>query len=487
MHCLLLSNAIERAHGGHRIATHLRELGWNCEVLDFCQVLSFEHLQEYCIQRINGKTKFIGISHVFLHWFDNLKKLLKWLKKTYPEIMIISGAQNFYLNNAPEEVDYHFTGYSEWQLEKFLKWKFSNGDPVTLTLDNVINCHNETGAAPFRDPAIKYEKRDYLKPYEWLGIEMARGCKFSCAFCDLPFLGVKGDYTRDADSVERHLKYNFDNFGIHRYRISDETFNDRTEKISKYADVVERLNFTPYFTGYIRADLLIARPRDREELERMNFVGHFYGIESFNYETTKGIKKGMHPDRMKEGLLDIINYYKGKTYRGTMSLIAGLPHETLQSLYETKQWVLENWMPNYIYSNAYFINKISDSIKGSKIDKNLSEYGYEDTKQRSPLERKSMYGHNMVGQKDADQYPHVVWKNKHMTFAQAHIYSNRFYQSAVVKGMKQCAYLTPSTITTDLPVKDLFDLPAPNALNWNKDFREKFVPTYIEKKLGNSF
>ena len=71
----------------------------------------------------------------------------------------------------------------------------------------------------------------------------------------------------------------------------------RVEKITKFADVVEKLDFVPWFSAYIRADLLIARPRDREELLRMNLTGHYYGIETFNRESGKIIGKGYDTEK----------------------------------------------------------------------------------------------------------------------------------------------------------------------------------------------
>ena len=489
MHCLILSNAVERAHGGHRIASHLRALGWDCEVLDYLQLIDKELVLEFLKQRINHKTKFIGFSHVFVSWFKSYEEILQWLKTNHPDIMIISGAQNFYTNINQPLVDYNFAGYSEWQLEKFLKWKFSNGDPVELVHGNVIDCHTHNGASPMRDPFIYYEKRDYMMPWEMVSIEMSRGCKFACAFCDLPFLGVKGDYTRDAKSVENYLRYNYDNFGIHRYRCSDETFNDSTQKIQKYVDVVQKLDFTPYFVGYIRLDLLISRPEEKELLEAMNFVGHFYGIESFNYDTRKAIKKGMHPDKIKQGLLDIQSFHKGKTYRGTISLIAGLPHETLQTLHETKDWVLKNWLPNHVWMNAYFINKIQNSIKGSKIDNNLEQFGYKDTGLPSPMAKPQMYGNNMTFGTGQNFYPHVVWKNKHMTYYQADNFSQRFQKSAIAKGMSLGAFLNPNAVVTNKPIQELFNIKRgkSSGISWTDQVKNNFVPSYIEKKLGNSF
>ena len=73
-------------------------------------------------------------------------------------------------------------------------------------------------------------------------------------------------------------------------------------------DVVETLPWKPYFTGFLRADLLVSRPKDKEELLRMGFLGHFYGIETFNHDTGKIIGKGMNPDKLQQGLIDVRKY-----------------------------------------------------------------------------------------------------------------------------------------------------------------------------------
>ena len=49
-------------------------------------------------------------------------------------------------------------------------------------------------------------------------------------------------------------------------------------------------------------------------LDKMKMFGHFYGIESFNHMSTKAISKGMHPDKVKQGLIDIKNYYSMMKY-----------------------------------------------------------------------------------------------------------------------------------------------------------------------------
>jgi hypothetical protein len=160
--------------------------------------------------------------------------------------------------------------------------------------------------------------------------------------------------------------------------VTDETFNDRTEKIAKFADAVEQLSFTPWFSGFIRADLLISRPRDREELLRMNFLGQYYGIESFNPQAVKMIGKGMNPDKVKQGLLDIKQYFMSHgtgLYRGTVSLIIGLAKENAQSLEDTLQWLVKHWQAQAV---EYYVLEIpaNPNDSHSLISRDYQKYGY---------------------------------------------------------------------------------------------------------------
>jgi radical SAM superfamily enzyme YgiQ (UPF0313 family) len=232
---------LRRTLGSYRIASYLREQGWDIEVVDFFYYWSLEQLKQLSISRINKDTKFIGFSHIFTEWPQLAEDFCHWLKNTYPEIIILFGS-NTYQNLNSRYIDYYISGYGELGLVKFLSWKFGNGErPIITPIDNnkVIQCLQYYTAAPWRNPIIIYEDRDFILPYEWLGIEFSRGCKFKCAYCNFPMLGVKGDWTRDSDNFEQQLRDAYDRFGITRYIVSDETFNDRTEKISKFADVVE--------------------------------------------------------------------------------------------------------------------------------------------------------------------------------------------------------------------------------------------------------
>lgn len=425
MNCLLFSVGPEknkgRPLGPHRIASYLRQLGWNCEVIDFFYNWKLDQLKELCRSRINSDTKFLGFSFLFTDEVGVCFDLWEWIKTTYPEITIILGsAQKFTLDS--KHVDYNISGYGENALRELLEYLFSNGPCPSFTMHlnsgKHISANDSSPSFPMKNLSVIYEDRDFIEPHEWMGVEFSRGCMFSCDFCNFPVLGVKGDYSRDADDFEIQIKDAYDRFGVSNYYVADETFNDRTDKITKFADVVERLSFRPYFTGYIRADLLISRPRDREELLRMNFLGHHYGIETFDHRAGKAIGKGMDPARVKQGLIDVRRYFEdrvGKRYRGNISLIIGLPYETIDSIYESEKWMLENWQAQSFIAYGLYI-PVSEYEKESKISLDYKRYGYREMTLRDIDESSSRRPDllNSVVKKSIMDSSQLKWSNDQM-------------------------------------------------------------------------
>lgn len=377
---LIFNVAPMRTGGAHRIATHLRDSGWDIEILDFVYFFNLEELKAFAVSRIDKNTKFIGFSTLFNHWPDIVLEFLDWLKTAYPDIVIINGSP-VYDGIRDERIDYYIAGWAEIALIKLLKYLFSNGEkPIFVENDKVILAHKHYSAAPNFNPIITYEDRDYIQPDEWGSIEFSRGCKFACKFCAFPLLGVQDDYSRTAESFEKQVRDNYDRFGVTKYVVSDDTFNDRPEKIKKYADVVETLEFKPYFSGFIRPDLIVARPSDREDLLRMGFIGHWYGVESLNSASAKSIGKGMPSEKLKEGLLSVKEYFYSHgsgLYRGTMSLIAGLPHETFETLENTKRWLVDYWSgENFMYYPLHISGDSDEYGDKSYISQDYEKFGY---------------------------------------------------------------------------------------------------------------
>jgi radical SAM superfamily enzyme YgiQ (UPF0313 family) len=479
-----------RSGGGHRIATEIRKNGWDVEVIDFFRFWTFEEIKQLLISRIDDDMKFIGFGSLFLQWPELAEQTAAWIKENHPNLLIIYGSQTFAEINT-KHIDYQITGYAETIFIKLLKYLFDAGEAIDFTtVKGRKVAQGGWDAAPWRDPVIIYEDRDFLQHYEWISIEFSRGCKFVCDYCNHPMIGVKGDWTRDADSFERQIKDAHDRFGITRYMISDETFNDRTEKITKFADVVQQLDFQPFFWAFIRPDLLVKRgQKEWDELIRMQVVSHLYGIETFGHESGKAIGKGMNPEILQQGLIDAKNYFHKQNdglYRATITLIAGLPHDSEAQVDANFQWITENWQGENVVANVLDIpkkNAFDHLNQNSKMTMDYAKYGYEIATEEEQKEYLNML-------KDYDNYNHitgfrpnnVMWKNKHTNWGRmaewVELMYYKFHENDIRYPIQKFFYTAP-----DKPIRELL------AYNYKKDspkldLNYEMVENYKRNKLN---
>jgi radical SAM superfamily enzyme YgiQ (UPF0313 family) len=426
---LIHESQYPRLLGAYRIAHFLRENDWDVEVVDFTNFFSLSELKELFLSRYDENLKFVGISHTFAAehpaWDYKIEEFFSWIKKSYPEIKIISGSSGMSLFKT-EIIDYYLEGFGENAILKLLKYLFSNGEqPIiergALKHQSVIRANKHYPAYPLKSLMVKYEDRDFILSEEWLGIETSRGCIFSCDYCNFPILGVKGDYTREAEDFKLQILDAYERFGVKNYVIADETFNDKPSKIKKFADAVENLSFKPFFSGYIRPDLVINRPRDKEDLLRMGFLGHYYGVETFKQETAISVGKGgISREKLKDGLLDIKEYFlknSNNFYRGEISYILGLPGETIEDLDNTKKWITENW---YGQAFTYFILSIYQKKLAtlSKMDKNYEKYGYSLVDEEAINKNRDIFDDKRIFT-NLDLKTQLLWKNEHMNIFDA--------------------------------------------------------------------
>ena len=339
-------DSIKRAPGAHKIATHLRKEGWNVEVLDFVQSWKLDELKEFSRQRVTTDTKFLGLSATFSIRFKVLFEFVRWFKKEYPDILIVGGSQAFH-NCEGIPLDYMVHGYGELAMSailsgnvKYTEHRWLNGHKFRR-----VDATHDYMAARMKNLSTHYEERDYIEPHEVLTVEFGRGCIFNCHFCTLTYRNIKDDHSRAEDNLYKELLENYNKWGTTNYSISDETVNDYTEKIERFAGAIRKLPFKPNMAGYIRGDLLVHKQKDWQAIEDIGLNTQFYGIESFHRPSARSVGKGMESGKLQDGLLEYRDYMKSKGhFQAHLSLIAGLPHETLDTLRETKKWVVENWV-----------------------------------------------------------------------------------------------------------------------------------------------
>lgn len=471
--------------GAYRIAHWLRQQDWDVEVIDYALLWSYEELVELAKTRITKDTKFIGFSFQFGVWNSTMDQFALWLNTFYPDIKLISGSS--ILPHKYAAVDYHIWGFGEYALDNLLKYLFSNGTKPKMRKYGTIHVidASQYPAYPLGDYSVYYEDRDFLQPWEFLCIETGRGCIFKCSFCNFPILGVKSDYSTSAESFERQMKENYSRWGIKNYTISEETFNDRPDKIRKFANVVNKLDFTPWFSAFVRFDLLVSRPDDKKLLEDMNVLGQFYGIESFNHKTAKAFRKGMPPDKIKEKLIEVKDYYsKTGLYRGTISLILGGPYETKESMYNTLKWCEDNWAGQSMafYPLTIMLGK---NRRPSELTDNYEKFGYRkikipELKKRYPEDQEIF---KMIGfdrKKPGDNL--LIWENDNTDIIECYkIYKD--FRKSRMKNFKPAGFSISRFTGKESTIEDKLKIWAHEEEKWiDQEF--EWYREYINKKLN---
>jgi radical SAM superfamily enzyme YgiQ (UPF0313 family) len=332
---------------------------------------------------------------------------------------------------------------------------------------------------------VKYQDRDFLEPHEWLGIEFARGCKFTCKYCNFPVLGVKGDYSRDAEDFEQQVRETYDRYGISSYTVADETFNDRTEKITKFANVVEQLPFKPYFAGYIRADLLAARPEEKYELLRMNFLGHHCGIESFNQQNLRIIGKGMNIDRLLNGILEAKEFFTDAVstkYICSLSFILGLPHDTGQDVEFLKQWLIDNWQ-GQSYDVYPLMIPVGELDKKSTFSIEYSKYGYSQmSDQEIALEKQQITKSLTDTHYYSPKYNQMMhWKSPNMNFVTALLAAHEVGNLKQIYAFRSGAMAMGAILTSPYTLEEKLNFPSFRNLRVSG---VDHLKSYIHKKLS---
>lgn len=477
----LTTMRVERLAGGHRIASFLREQRWDVEVVDWAPYWKKEELHELVRSRVTSSTLFFGFSSFFQHWTTVEDEFVAWLKKEYPNIKILVGGPRL-PKTLNKKVDYYIHGYAEYALLEVIKEITGNSsnrliyDPKYFGQGNVIAADTSYPAAPMKSAPVIYEDRDYILPNEWLTIEFSRGCKFKCAYCNYSFLGVKEDFTRLQTDIEHQLKDAYDRFGVTHYTVVDETFNDTTEKVKNIADVIEGIGADFWFSGFVRADLLVSRPEDKEHLARMNFFGQFYGIESMNRKTGQIVGKGMDPNRLLPGILDIKKYFQqqNKKYRGTISLIVGLPYETEDTFSKSFQWLVNNWQGENVLIFPLLIAREGNAL----MTQDWQKYGYREVE-------KSMGTYSNFPKRNDYFEFNICWENDYMDLPTAYRIADQYITKVRQENdFRIASFHFPHVVTT---FDDIFSVTNKmydenlQTINQNNDI---IIKDYITKKLN---
>lgn len=474
-----------RTMGAYKIASMMRSKEWKVEVVDWVTKWSNEQLSIYL-----DKFEKIDLFAFGNLWMDDAFVIdkIKFLKDRYSDAKYLLGGPRPYQQDFGADI--MIFGYAEHALYPALDFLFNNGPipkgvmPYFAPNSLLIDANKDYRALEIPNYNVDYQESDFILPTDVLTLEMTRGCRFRCKYCSYAFLGVKEDHSRSEDSIYNEIMNNYIKWGTTNYLIADDTFNDRDIKIERLVNVVKRLPFEPNFTAFIRLDLVISRPRQLDLLIDARVWGHFYGVETFHPEAAKAIGKGMHPDKIKQGLLNTKEAFMKKLglYRGTCGMIAGLPFEPVESWYESLEWMHNNWDCYLFWALHISTDPFIDTHSDFSID--AKKYGYTSSqdndlmmwaKNKGLLDIDSTHTHKL------DKHV-MIWEAKWANIKQAYQfadhYNKKYFGSIKLPNFELLNYVNRSNVL-DITAGDAY------IRQIYKNSEIAMIDTYINRKTDS--
>lgn len=390
------TNSSLRTLGTYRIASEVRVRGFKCQVIEMMSVFTISELEQICRKFINNETLIVGFSTSF--WTskatienttlsERVKAIIDCAKQLSPNVKIIMGGPNSldFLEKTKIQIDAIMTGYGEHAFINYFESIINKKPLFPDSFFGKIPTYSFVEKSPvfdFTESQTYYDKSDCLFHGEPVTLEVGRGCIFKCKFCSYPLTGKKKlDHIKNPEIIRGELIRNYKNFGIDKYIISDDTFNDSNEKLDMLHAIFTNLPFKVNFSAYLRLDLLNAHRQQIPKLKEMGLTGCFFGVETFHEQAARTIGKGIVHKVAKDLLYDLKTKHWGNDVKIAIGLITGLPHETHDSYQETYNWIDDD---DYCLIESIGVTplkllnpKLNFSTWKSEFELDPEKYGYE--------------------------------------------------------------------------------------------------------------
>jgi radical SAM superfamily enzyme YgiQ (UPF0313 family) len=340
-------------HPGIGYITELLEQhGIKCMVLDMTLGYKFAHL----VKTINKyNPDLIGLS-LYTYRYRRAYELISRIKGVTEKPIVIGGPHvslwgKRCLEECAADLGIRYEGENPL-LELCLN------EPLN-SIQNLIYRDNgqvkENTVRPFNTdldalPFPKFSAFELTKYAEKsIGIISSRGCPFACTFCTVKTTMGRNFRARSPETVIEELKYWYDR-GYRHFHVNDDTFNADIKRVYRICDLIEKENLVNVrFSAWqgMRLDKV-----DRIFLERLKSVGFYslaFGVESYNNEILRSIKKGETTEQIDEGVKIACEL----GYFVMLFFIVGFPGETWEQVQNSLNFSLK-----YPVGAAAFFNTV---------------------------------------------------------------------------------------------------------------------------------
>jgi radical SAM superfamily enzyme YgiQ (UPF0313 family) len=341
---------------------------------------------------LTSETKFVlfsttlaglpGNQYVYLNELDiSFKPIFEEIRAYAPNAVFIIGGHKVLRENSSLPFDYSVRGQGEEPLETIVKHELYGSDikvmEVTEQGTKIISDKDYKTEDFNIRPALKFHQRDFVEWNETLPIEISRGCIFKCTYCDYYLTGKKfGDFSKNEDLIVDAMLHNYDNYGVTRYIITDDTLNDSLEKAHMMVRIAKRLPFQLEYGGSMRIELFDKHPEMADLFLESGLRATSFGIETFNKKAGRTVGKGFG-EKAKDVLLELEKKWQNQV-AVSMNLILGLPYDTKEMLQESFDWVSNSTAVDSLLCHPFYIWRVKDT---NSILKSPELFGYyKDTK-----------------------------------------------------------------------------------------------------------
>jgi len=373
------SNYYIRSAGPYRLATELKQFGFDTLVIPNCTMLTKKGYQEIFKKYGSNRLLWVGLSTTFMQsinpipfdaWSSHSESIadftlfdytsgpqsnLSYMKSMKPiyngfillEILklsqqfsptcklVLGGANSNFIPHFKHPDLYRISGKAELAAVEF-SFNCAKG-----TYDPTFKPNGSWDDNEFKSSIIDFTTGDHISADEWLPVEVSRGCAFNCAFCVYDRKDHKDSF-KNPKVLRDELIRHYENFGVTRFVIGDDLYNDSFHKVEiLYDEVWSKLPFKPEIAGYLRLDMLWNRPKQAELLLASGWRYGSFGIETLHDRAGQKVGKGLGSTRIKE-TIDMLNgIWKDDCIIHAL-MIAGLPFEPKESIESNANWLYNN-------------------------------------------------------------------------------------------------------------------------------------------------
>lgn len=161
-----------------------------------------------------------------------------------------------------------------------------------------------------------------------------RGCPYKCTYCSTPWIGQKPRY-RSPHNIIAEMGQVMDK-GVRMFKFQDDTYTLHRTKLRELAEAIKSAFGPDDFACRIHTRVNTMDDHVAESLKMMNTRVTCFGIESGSQKVLNANQKGTTVEQNTAALINA----KRHGFHTIGFLVIGMSGETLETIEETKRWLM---------------------------------------------------------------------------------------------------------------------------------------------------